>query len=130
MVLGDFNLIKAQENRNKPGENIEEMFLFNEAISTLGLNEIPLQNMKYTWSNMQDHPLLEKLDCVFTSNSWTLSYPNTLVKRLSREPSDHCPCLISISTSIPRGKISRFENYWMNIEGFQEIGQTNCVSPA
>lgn len=41
MVLGDFNLIKAQENRNKSGGNIEEMFLFNEAISTLGLNEIP-----------------------------------------------------------------------------------------
>jgi len=52
MILGDFNLIRRQENRNKPGGNVNEMLLFNEAISLLGLNEIPLQGRKYTWSNM------------------------------------------------------------------------------
>ena len=52
MNLGDFNLIRRQENRNKPGGNVNEMLLFNEAISLLGLNEIPLQGRKYTWSNM------------------------------------------------------------------------------
>jgi len=62
LILGDFNLIRAQENRNKPGGNIEEMFMFNDAISAKGLTEIPLQGKKYTWSNMQTPPLLEKLD--------------------------------------------------------------------
>lgn len=85
MILEDFNLIRRQENRNKPGGNVTEILLFNETISLLGLNEIPLQGRKYTWSNMQPSPLLEKLDWVFTSESWTLSYP----------------CLVSISTSIP-----------------------------
>ena len=84
------------------------MLLFNEAISLLGLNEIVLQGRKYTWSNMQPFPLLEKLDWVFTSSSWTLSYPNTSVKALDVAPSDHTPCIISISTVIPRSKVFRF----------------------
>lgn len=59
LVLGDFNLIRNQENRNKPGENVAEMLKFNEVISSLGLNEISLQGRRFTWSNMQPSPLLE-----------------------------------------------------------------------
>jgi hypothetical protein len=68
-VLGDFNLIRKPEDRNKPGGNLTELALFNEVISSLGLNEVLLQGIKYTWSNMQSTPLMEKLDWVFTSNS-------------------------------------------------------------
>lgn len=42
MVLGDFNLIRKIEDRNKPGGDIAEMFRFNAAISQLGVNEIVL----------------------------------------------------------------------------------------
>lgn len=61
LILGDFNLIRREENRNKPGANINEMLLFNEAISHLGIQEIPLHGKKFTWSNMQVSPLLESL---------------------------------------------------------------------
>jgi hypothetical protein len=37
------------------------------------------------------------------------------------EPSDHVPCVISINTKIPKGKIFRFENYWMEHEHFMDI---------
>jgi hypothetical protein len=95
--------------------------MFNEAISRLGLNEIVLQGRKFTWSNMQPSPLLEKLDWVFTSSSWTLSYPNTSVKALDMIPSDHVPCFVSIATMIPKCKIFRFENFWLCQEQFTEI---------
>lgn len=121
IIMGDFNLIRKQEDRNKEGANIVEMFLFNESISAQGLNEVVLQGRKYTWSNMQQSPLLEKLDWVFTSNAWTISYPVTSVKALDRVPSDHCPCVVSISTHIPKTKIFRFENYWLQHEKFFEI---------
>lgn len=62
MILGDFNLIRKIEDRNKPGGDLAEIFRFNAAISHLGINEIVLQGRKYTWSNMQPSPLLEKLD--------------------------------------------------------------------
>ena len=75
-----------------------EMFLFNEAISPLGLNEVTLQGRMFTWSNMQPSPLLEKLVWVFTCNSWALSQPDTSVKALEMTHSDHYPCVVNIST--------------------------------
>lgn len=105
--------------------------MFNDAISTLGLNEILLQGRKFNWSNMQPSPLLEKLDWVFTSSSWTLSYPSTSAKALEMIPSNHTPCIVFISTVIPKCKSSDlritgsfffwdffFENYWLLQEQF------------
>ena len=103
------------------------MFMFNDAISAQGLTEIPLQGKKYAWSNMQTPPMLEKLDWVFTSNSWTTSYPETTVTGLIREPSDHCPCLVSVPAAIPKGKMFRFKIYLLDCEGFNEIVQ-DCWS--
>jgi hypothetical protein len=59
LIVGDFNFIRAQVNRNKPGEDINDMFLFNEIIGHLGLLELPIKGRAYTWSNMQRDPLLE-----------------------------------------------------------------------
>jgi endonuclease/exonuclease/phosphatase family metal-dependent hydrolase len=46
--------------------------------------------------------LLEKLDWVFTSSSWGLSYPATFVKVLSRPTSDHYPDVVIIGTWVPK----------------------------
>ena len=43
MILGDFKLMRKPENRNKPGGNLSEMFMFNDAVTSLGLNEIEHQ---------------------------------------------------------------------------------------
>jgi hypothetical protein len=32
--------------------------------------------------------------------------------------SDHVPCIISFQTSIPKSQIFRFENRWLQLEGF------------
>lgn len=55
------------------------MFMFNDAIIALRLVELPLLGRRFTWTNKQSDPLLERLDWFFTSNSWTLSFPNILV---------------------------------------------------
>jgi hypothetical protein len=62
LLLGDFDFIRSIENRNKPGGDINEMFLFNDIIGHLGLIEMTLKGRLYTWSNMQNEPLLEQLD--------------------------------------------------------------------
>lgn len=48
IILGDFNLYRYPENRNREGADINEMFLFNSTISHLGLIEIPLQGKRFT----------------------------------------------------------------------------------
>ena len=70
---------------------------------------------------MQPSPLLEKLDQVFASESWTISYPNTTVKAFDMTPSDHTPCLVSVATSIAKSKVFRFENHWLLSDQFTEI---------
>lgn len=56
LIVGDFNLIWSPDNRNKPGDNYNDMFMFNDAISTLALVEIPLLTKQFTWSNKQQSP--------------------------------------------------------------------------
>ena len=59
LLLGDFNFMRSLENRNLPGGDVNDIFLFNEIIGHLGLVELPIKGRQYTWSNMQTSPLLE-----------------------------------------------------------------------
>jgi hypothetical protein len=96
---------------------------FNEVISSLGLQEIPLKGRNYTWTNMQQDPLLEQIDWCFTSVNWILTYPNTLMLPLSRPTYDHIPCMVQVQTSIPKAQVFRFENFWIDQPGFIEVVQ-------
>lgn len=77
------------------------------------LFELPLKGRRFIWAHKQFAPLLEHLDWFFTSTNWTITYPTTFVYPLVLETSDHVPCVVSISTTIPRRIIFRLENYWM-----------------
>jgi hypothetical protein len=128
MIMGDFNLIRSQANRNRPSGNVNNMMLFNSPIQLHDLEEIPLKGRAFTWSNMQDTPLLEKLDWIFTSSAWTSQYPNTSASPMARLGSDHIPIIIQISTKIPKSNIFRFEKYWLQFDGFKEIVEENWVN--
>lgn len=59
IFLGDFNFYRSLSNRNKPGGNLADTLVFNDAIGHLGLVELPLKGRAFTWSNIQSDPLLE-----------------------------------------------------------------------
>jgi hypothetical protein len=85
LLLGDFNFIRSQDNRNMPGGDVNDMLIFNDIIGHLGLLELPLKGQAYTWSNMQTCPLLEQLDWFFTSANWISDYPNSIVLPLAKK---------------------------------------------
>lgn len=62
LIIGNFNLCRSPDDRNRLGGNHLDMYLFNEAISSLGLVDLPLKGRRFTWSNKQPSPLLERLD--------------------------------------------------------------------
>lgn len=128
IFLGDFNFYRSLSNRNRSGGNLADTLVFNEAIGHLGLIELPLKGRAFTWSNMQQNPLLEQLDWFFTFPNWTIDYPNTEVLPLAKITSDHIPCKIAISTKIPRSSIFRFENFWVEHDSFLEIVQGSWES--
>lgn len=117
---GDFNLIRHPKNRNKPGGELSEMNMFNELITDLDLVEVPFSGRSFTWSNMQADRLLVKLDWVFTSSSWSVSYPATYVQPLPKPMSDHIPYNAHVGSSIPKCNMFRFENFWVNHPGFMD----------
>ena len=77
---------------------------------------------------MQDNPLLEQLDWFITFANWISVYPMSQVLPLARTASDHVPCVVDINTSIPRSNIFRFENYWVEMEGFLDCVANSCKS--
>jgi hypothetical protein len=70
---------------------------------------------------MQSDPLLVQLDWCFTSANWTAYFPNTMLIPLAKTTSDHIPCVAQIGTSVPKARIFRFENYWVDHPGFLNV---------
>jgi hypothetical protein len=100
-----------------------DTLIFNDIIGHLGLVELPLKGQAFTWSNMQQDPLLEQFDWFFTYVNWTLSYPNTMVLPMAKITSNHIPCKVVIGTNIPRTSIFRFENFWPDHPGLLDSVQ-------
>lgn len=113
-------MIRSTEDRNRSGGNVNNMLLFNSLIQAHDLEEIPLKGRAYTWSNMQNTPLFEKLDWIFTSPGWRTTFPNTSAIPMARLGSDHTPILIQISSNIPKAHIFRFDEYWLDFLEFKE----------
>jgi hypothetical protein len=78
---------------------------------------------------MQESPLLEQIDWFFSSALWTSTFPNTEVKPMSQNTSDHVPLLISIGTEIPKAKIFRFQNFWLDCHGFMSVVENAWAIP-
>jgi hypothetical protein len=124
MFIGDFNFYRSLKIKNREGGNMQDIMTFSEAISHLGLQEIALKGRSYTWSNMQQEPLLVQLDWCFTSTNWISDYPSTLMLPLAKITSDHVLCVVEIGTTIPKAQVFRFENYWVDQPGFLEVVQS------
>jgi hypothetical protein len=93
------------DNRNKHGESSALMFEFNYSISQLGNLEIALKGQSFTWSNKQQHSLLEKLDWCFVTQEWVSQFLGTKACMLERDVSNHVPWIIEIKTCIPKPNI-------------------------
>jgi len=74
LIVGDFNLIRRPDDRNRDGADPNEMFLLNEAINNLGLIELPLHGRQFTWTNKQ-FPPLRKIGLVLHLNLLDFQVP-------------------------------------------------------
>jgi hypothetical protein len=53
-----------------------------------------------------------------------------MVLPLARKGSDHTPCIVNIDTDIPKAKIFRFENFWVDLPGFMECVKKSWSNPS
>lgn len=137
IVCGDFNLVTEATDNNRGRANRRLMNKFKHTISSLALKDMPLQGRRYTWTNEQEDPTLVKLDRLFFSPEWEDLYPISDLLALSSSVSDHCPLLLTCSSSAPRSNRFRFEHFWTRIPGFKEEvakawhwqGEVNAADP-
>jgi endonuclease/exonuclease/phosphatase family metal-dependent hydrolase len=85
MTGGDFNIIRYNNERNKPSGHHRHFDTFNSLIHFYELREIYMPGGLYAWSNNQDNPTLEKLDRILVSKDWEDIFPKVLVKKLPRK---------------------------------------------
>jgi hypothetical protein len=60
-MLGDFNLICQESNKNSGAVDRNLMHRFMKSIELL-VKEIQLTGRKYTWSNRQSNPTMSQID--------------------------------------------------------------------
>jgi exonuclease III len=68
LLISDFNLTRASNDKNTPSFNSGLANRFNTTIDSLALLELPLLDRRYTWSNKHDQPTLAKLDRALINN--------------------------------------------------------------
>jgi exonuclease III len=125
---GDFNIIRTNEEKNKPGILSKWSILFNSIIKMYGLIELDLLDRLYTWSNNRCNPTFETLDRFLVNPEWDLLFHNAMVRGLDRSLSDHVPLLLQTEEK-KRSHEFRYELSWKLRPGFREIMVNNWTLP-
>jgi exonuclease III len=121
LVLGDFNQIRRARDKSKGNVNRSRMVRFRDALQSCELNEIHLQNRRFTWSNERASPTLCKLDAFYCNAEWDLRFDTHVLYALSSPLSDHCPLLLADVSGPKRTRSFRFENFWLKLSGFNDV---------
>ena len=96
---------------------------FRATINYCELKEIHLQDCRFTWSNGQHNPTLERIDKVFCNPQWDQMFSDCFLWSVSSSISDHSPLLISKMEQVSAPRRFNFENYWTLLTGYNEVVQ-------
>lgn len=127
-IIGDFNITLRPSDKSTPHFNMLEANLFSSTINTLQLQDLPLLDRRYTWSNQQEVPILVRLDRALANVPWATNFPDTSLSSITRTTSDHVPIRLSAKTTIPKSTIFRLDRSLLNIPLFKEKVVTNWES--
>lgn len=130
VLLGDFNLIC--DPSEKSNDNFDHLAAsdFNDAIRRVALQEIPLLDRLFTWSNRQHPPILAKLDRFLINNAFGSSLPNSSATSWDSSAFDHVPILLTATTMIPRPTTFCFNNHWICYASYHPTVQQASTSIA
>ncbi|GJY64732.1 RNA-directed DNA polymerase, eukaryota [Tanacetum coccineum] len=117
IIMSDFNEVRTQDERHGSIFNAHGADAFNLFISSVGLEEVPLDGCKFTWCHKSGSKM-SKLDRFLISEGLLNSCPNISSITLDRYLSDHRPILLRESHHDYGPSPFRFFHYWFELEGF------------
>ena len=91
LILGDFNVTLHSGERTGTVTGIRSMLEFSEWINDLGLIDIPLHGVRFTWCRNESKSRLDRALC---DHEWLRKFPNMNLRGLCRSFSDHNPLLL------------------------------------
>jgi hypothetical protein len=121
LALGDFNQIRRARDKSRGIDNRSRINRSRAALQLCELNEIHLQNRRFTWSNERENPTLCKLGAFFWNAEWDLCFDSNVLNALSSLLSDHCPLLLSEDRGPRKPRTFKFENFWTRVPGFLDV---------
>lgn len=128
LVGGDFNAILSPEDRYQ-GNTVHnvEVVDFQQCLQECNLQEVRAIGPQYTWDNNQvwDHRICSNIDRCFASAMWFNEYADTIVERLEKSISDHCPQLLRFEAREARRGFFKFYNVIADHEMFEQIVRDN-----
>jgi endonuclease/exonuclease/phosphatase family metal-dependent hydrolase len=117
MPWGDFNIVRSPSERGGEARSSQAMVEFSEFIFEQGLIDIPLVGGRSSWSNCRTWYIIDRF---LLSTEWEEYFPEVSQRLLPCILSDHYPLLLDCGVG-RRGKGSfKFENMWLQVEGFEE----------
>uniref|UniRef100_A0ACD5ZPY0 Uncharacterized protein n=1 Tax=Avena sativa TaxID=4498 RepID=A0ACD5ZPY0_AVESA len=119
LVLGDFNVSRCEWDKNNGNFDASSAGAFNEVLDDFLLQELPLLDRRFTWTNGRAVPTLVRLDRAFIDPSWQQVLFNSCLRSLVRTTSDHVPLVVEASSRAPISSVFRFERGWAHSEEYR-----------
>ncbi|KAF4368009.1 hypothetical protein F8388_002620 [Cannabis sativa] len=124
LVIGDFNEILSQNDKNKSGyRNETQIEEFRSTLELCALHPLHYKGERYTWAKSADNESIkERLDWAMVNEAWEDSFSYTSLTHLDYYHSDHRALLVKIKDDTDqqngsnKRKRFRFENIWIGDE--------------
>ncbi|XP_074315152.1 uncharacterized protein LOC141651333 [Silene latifolia] len=115
LLIGDFNQVEFSSDKLGGSDKlIQGANLFTYWNNLHCLMDIPFKGPRFTWCNNRDSPhrIYERLDKGFASNDWLSLFPNTFIKHLPIQISDHVPIILDTNMVLyTKKKVYRLETW-------------------
>jgi exonuclease III len=89
LILGDFNLVYLDSDKNNGRLNRRIMTCFRRALNHLEVREIHLLGRQFTWSSGQRVPTMTRIDRAFYTIPWEEAHSDPALQALYSSASGH-----------------------------------------
>ncbi|CAN6698982.1 unnamed protein product [Malus baccata var. baccata] len=124
LLLGDFNDILCNEEKEggnyRPAASLRD---FREFVARDELMDLGYEGYPFTWRNKREAmPIQQRLDRGLATLGWYEMYPNTKIKHVILEGSDHALLVLS-TDNVPKGKGRQFsyDGRWSKSEDCRNL---------
>jgi hypothetical protein len=128
--VGDFNMTRSASEKNNQHFDAATAEAFNDVIDELVLQELPLLDRQFTWTNNREVPTLVRLDRAFINPQWSEALFNSTLRSLVRNTSDHVPLLVEATSRAPASQVFRFEKFWAASPDYRALVEDVWARPS